>query len=554
MQLLSRTATRTTTRSSIAVQTPAGFNRLYWLTFGGFVLFYLSFSPLSVEGMGYMFALRASTGRLVSNLASWITLHPALEAFPRSAHGILESILEVPFVAASRVLFGPSEAWADRAMALEPVLAVSVIVSLTFVWVHRITGSLKWAAMLTGIAAFTTMLWPYAYIGMETSMSLFVFLAGFLALGPRQNVTRRVWIGFALSAGLALGLKVDGTVLIPAVVFLIGTFHQRQRAMGIAAKCVFRRTAWIVLIAAAIYAIAAISRGYSPAWSGGLTANIAGCRVPPLPALLNAFSFFFSANKGLLIYCPVTLLSLVWIPRAWRQDRLVTAFALLTLGGLVAGFAPLYIYADETWGPRYLLPAVAPLIVCLGLVARSTVFRLKKTIPMLVLASWGMFVSFLGIFFGYGGVHIVGTMLMGERSLTLERLQHDSELNPIRFNCRLLGLWARGGPHARDTTAIYWPPQSHVWSGGLEETGHIDIRPWAVPQPFLFRTGEHRNSGSALGLWLMCLASLTLGASTLAWVALKAFKETPTPGAGPPGAEQPGTARPATAPGQPEFC
>src|SRR5215470_7836084 len=124
MQLLSRTAAPTATRTSFEVQTPAGFTRLYWLTFGGFLLFYISLSPLSVERMGYMFALRASTGRLVSNLGSWITLRPALEAFPRSAHGILESILEVPFVAASRLLFGASEAWADRAMALEPVIAV----------------------------------------------------------------------------------------------------------------------------------------------------------------------------------------------------------------------------------------------------------------------------------------------------------------------------------------------------------------------------------------------------------------------------------------------
>src|SRR5262249_57067702 len=98
--------------------------------------------------------------------------------------------------------------------------------------------------------------------------------------------------------------------------------------MGIRPKRASRRPAWIVLIAAAIYAIAAVSRGYSPNWSGGLVANIAGHRVPPLQALLNAFSFFFSANKGLLIYCPIMLLSLVWIPISWRTCRLVPRFRL----------------------------------------------------------------------------------------------------------------------------------------------------------------------------------------------------------------------------------
>src|SRR5262249_14113281 len=164
----------------------------------------LSLSPLSVQDMGYMFAYRASTGRLVTNLGRWLTFRPATEPFPRGHHGILENILEVPFVATSRLLFGASEGWADRMMALEPVIAVSVIVSLIFVWVHRIAGSLKWAAVLTGVAAFTTMLWPYAYIGIETSLSLFLLLAAFLVLAPRQKITRALWIGFGLSAGLTV--------------------------------------------------------------------------------------------------------------------------------------------------------------------------------------------------------------------------------------------------------------------------------------------------------------------------------------------------------------
>src|SRR5262249_33305014 len=222
--------------------------------------------------------------------------------------------------------------------------------------------------------------------------------------------------------------------------------------------------------------------------------------------------------------------------------RLVTGFAVLTLGGLVAGFAPLFFFTEDSWGPRYLLPSVAPLIVCFALAVRSSEFRLRKIIPLLVLACWGAIVSFLGVFFNYDSIQVVAVSLMGQ-SLRLEQLQHDSEWNPIRFNSRLLGLWARGGPNAPDTAPIYWPPNSHIWGGPwpdlLPPPGKIDIRPWAVPQPFLFRTREDRKFGSGLGLWLMCLTSLILGASTLAWVALKAFKDTPISRAGPHGMEQP---------------
>src|SRR5262249_38322870 len=155
-------------------------------------------------------------------------------------------------------------------------------------------------------------------------------------------------------------------------------------------------------------------------------------------------------NKGLLMYCPVTLLCLVSIPKAWRQDPTVTGFAVLTLGSVVAGFAPFFFFTEETWGPRYLLPAVAPLIVCLALVVRSTALRWKKVIPLLVLASWGLFVSFLGIFFEYHSLHVVGITLM-PGAFTLEQIQNDVDWNPVRFHFKLLGLWMRGGPHAPAT-------------------------------------------------------------------------------------------------------
>src|SRR5262249_24220417 len=282
-----------------------------------------------------------------------------------------------------------------------------------------------WAATLTGIAAFTTMLWPYAYIGMETNQALFVFLAGFLALAPRPRITRRVWIGFAVSAGFAIGLKFSGMVLIPAVALLIFALHRRQLAMGVQPQRLLRRTLCIVLIAGALYGVAVFTALFSPLWAGDAIRTTEGWTVPPLQALLNAFSFFFSTNKGLLMYCPVTLLSLVWIPKAWREDPFVTGFAVLVLGGLVAGFAPMYFFTEETWGPRYLLTAVAPLIMLLGLVVRSAALRWNKTVPLLVLAFWGLFVSFLGIFFSYQHLYAAGVALMGP-SLTVERFQHDS--------------------------------------------------------------------------------------------------------------------------------
>src|SRR5207244_460538 len=75
--------------------------------------------------------------------------------------------------------------------------------------------------LLSLTAAFGTMLWPYAYLGMETKQSLFVMLAGYLGLA---NGKIRGWptlILFALVCGLALTMKATGIVMWPAFAYLI---------------------------------------------------------------------------------------------------------------------------------------------------------------------------------------------------------------------------------------------------------------------------------------------------------------------------------------------
>ena len=117
--------------------------------------------------------------------------------------------------------------WIDRAVSVEPVLLSALLITLIFVWSRRLTGSAGWAALLALGTAFATMIWPYAYIGLETTQSVFLLAAGWLAL---EEPSTRSWprtLAFAISAAIAVSAKSTGAFLVPAVLFLISRYFAR---------------------------------------------------------------------------------------------------------------------------------------------------------------------------------------------------------------------------------------------------------------------------------------------------------------------------------------
>src|SRR5215469_17503014 len=90
-------------------------------------------------------------------------------------HGVIELLFEIPFVLIGRA-FGGGSVWADRTLSLEFVLATAALVTLIFDWTWKITSNLAWSYLLSIAAGLCTMLWPYAYVGMETTQAFFLFL------------------------------------------------------------------------------------------------------------------------------------------------------------------------------------------------------------------------------------------------------------------------------------------------------------------------------------------------------------------------------------------
>jgi hypothetical protein len=489
--------------------------------FVGLALVYLSLSPLSLLGMGYVPLFFKVSNQIIDNLEHLLGITASFTPIGTTNHGLLEPIIEVPFIWIGRLLdgnnYGPNGG-PDTMLSVEPVLEVALICTVIFLWVRKITSSASWAYMLAMAAGFTTMLWAYAYISLETTQSLFLILSGYLVLADEKK-GRWKTVAVGVCCGIACSVKSSGIFLIPAIAFLVFEYSRDGRSIR------WRRLLLAGLICLAFLAGNRYSQMRQPGGYGlqlrPARALFYVSRTTPIMAILNVPSMFVSMNKGLLIYCPILLLSLAGLKVAYaRQPRLVI-FALLVLAGIVCGIGITFYWADECWGPRYLCASVAPLVVCLGAAKGHLEFNWRKQLALLGLMTWGLAVSALGGLFYYHALHVTA---MKAQPLTMEDILHQVEWNPIRFDCQLLRLWVENRILGRQVDQ-YWPPHGHDWVlHKPDPVTPVNLRPIAVPQGYIFQPRKHWASPRQGKIkWLVCCVLLVAGVTILIGVGRQSF-------------------------------
>lgn len=515
----------TTEPSSTTLSLPAGASwKLPLILFSALTLFYLAFTPATIEGMGYNGENLTAANQIVTNVFSLVR-HEPLVPVTWTRHGGAELVFELPFVLASRIIFGPSVKWAGRIMALQPILATSLLCVLLFVWARRLSGNWRTAYALSLVAAFSTFLWPYAYIGLETTQSVCLLAAAYLALG---RAARRAWpevILFALLFAFALSLKLTGLYLLPAIAYLAGCYFSATISGADT-----RRIGQIVTLAIIVSVIFGVNyylkSRYWSQFPGGSTEYFVNVLVDgPLTVMAQAFSFFGSANKSMLLFAPVVALSLIRLPQAYRTHSRLVIFALLVLFGLVGGYSLVKVWAEETWGPRYLHSAIMPMVLCLAVTKPfNERFGLKK---MGLAAALGLLVNLPGALVAYTALPLAATD--SSRS-TLTALQYDPAFNHVRFNYRLLGLWV-AAKFGGASQSVMWPPPPNWWfakpsDAAPEKT--VDLREYAAPQSAMLRAWTPAMSASPrqhLLLQLLLGLCFTLGAALFVWLAVLVRRE-----------------------------
>ena len=362
------------------------------LVFFGVFATYAALTPGALSGVGYNGEEMQTGDSMLEVTEARLSGRPV----PRmkwTRNGLLPVVLNVPFQVVGKEIVSE-----DFMLSFDPVLETALLISVLFLWLRKLTSP-GLAFFLAMAAAFGTMLWPYAYIGLETKQSLFLLLAGYLALGRAPVRSFGAALVFGLCCAFAIGSKSNGFMLLPAVAYLgYVEFRDRWRA-------------WLPLAVTALAVFGALLSGGAIAKSL-YWAQLGVSPVTKFRALMNdsvfqylggAIGLFGSPNKGLLLYAPLVVLGLCAIPAAWRAHREVTLFVLLALGGTVLGVSFMRHYADEVWGCRYLHSSVAPLVLLIG--ASRKQFCLRRDAVMVPLAVLGVVVSFLGAFYYYGNLH-----------------------------------------------------------------------------------------------------------------------------------------------------
>jgi hypothetical protein len=422
-------------------------------------------------------------------------------------HGALPVVLDLPFLKLGKVIGSP-----DFMLSLEPVLATVATLTILFLWLRKMCSA-GMSLLLTLTGAFGTMLWPYAYIGLETNQSLFLLLAGYFALADGKITSWTRALSFAVACGLAIALKSTGNLLLPAVGYLIYVQFRRDWRNRLP-----KLTA-ILFIISGLWLVGSFTRHlYWDPLGGDLATMERWWIKSPLQLFTNVIGVFGSPTKGLFLFAPILIAALYAVPQAFRSRRDTIVFAVL-ITACSAGFISFLIFpSDEVWGTRYMHLTIAPLLVCIG--AAWSRFHFRKHWPLIFLIAAGVVVSFLGAFAYYGERTNVSH---SARQNTMEWLTGDTAWNEIQFNGHLLRVWLRGGSSSvLWTPAHTWvwvqPPESPTWKT-------VDLTDFARPQSFLLEYWKKPLEGSQKILFRILFCSLILGPLLLIWVILQTAKD-----------------------------
>lgn len=385
--------------------------------------------------------------------------------------------------------------------SVEPVLLTSSIVLFVFLIIRRVTGDQRRAFLFSVAAGFTTMLWPYAYIGLEVQQSFFVMLTAYLVFRKKEEGSWGDLVLISISVAMALSVKW-GCFLAPGLAYLLFQFTKRgERSAD--RKLVVRK----ILLAFGILLLFYTGHGFirQLAWPGASRMYVPGFIVQDLVSyFMNAAALIGSPNKGIIAFAPIVLLGFLWRPDSGSPGRPIFVFAVLVTAGLVLGLSFSTTWADELWGPRYLHASVAPWVMSMA-VSRQATLKSRQEVPAIALAVvLGLGVSFLGAFFSYSALHAAA---VDTHEAQLETIQSNPAWNHVRFNARLMRIWIN--PRA----GRFWVPPRQ-WYFDPPVRGYVlrevNLGIYADPQPALVRAW-----GTNWGQWTSLMVSLFTGLSLL---------------------------------------
>lgn len=392
---------------------------------------------------------RREVAVVVEDGAPVAALRPGRDGGRYSPYGVLPSLLAVPLHLLGSLVApaGPPADYATRfaVTALNGPLTAATAALLAW-WAMQLGATGAWATTLALLYALATMAWPYARTFFsEPLAALLILLAA-----ERADAARRLpagtpaqWRALLLS-GLAGGLVLPTRIAAGVTLPVIGLYALWVAWKGWGAAAPGTGARW----SSFAWPIAAWVSGLLPGLALLLWYNLARFGTPiasgyasegnlfTTPLLEGLYGLLFSPGKSVFLYAPALLLALPGGLMLWRRGA--RAPVILT-GGLFLSHLVLYARWGEwhgggVWGPRFLLPVVAPLLALAAGIGAPGAARWRLAAVALVGLA-GLAGNLGGVLFNFSTYVVLAP---------LHERVHTISGSPLLAHWRLLGeRWSR---------------------------------------------------------------------------------------------------------------
>ncbi|MEI8166295.1 MAG: hypothetical protein WCG26_07945 [Chloroflexales bacterium] len=467
-----------------------------FLLLSGFYLLTLSGHTYSPDEETMLAVTRSLLARgavtvVVADDAPVSALRPGRAGGRYSPYGVLPSLLALPLHVLGSLLGGADPAACDYASRLAvtalngPITAAAAAVLAA--WAMALGASRPWATALALLYGLATFAWPYARTFFsEPLAALLILVAAYAAYRAEGQTANQGAIGYRLAAsgyalrplvisGLAAGLllttRIAAGVALPVLgLYVLWLGWRAWRRTGSLKLFSLYPTFFILGLAPGLALLLwyNLARFGTPMASG--YASEAGLFTTPLAEGL--YGLLLSPGKSVLLFAPPLLLALPGALALWRRGH---GGVVLLGAGLFLSHLLLYATWGEwqgggVWGPRFLLPVVAPLLVLgagLWPLATKAPQRAAQTVAILVLGLAGFLGNLGGVLLHFGTYvvaptpadklySLAGSPLVGHWLTLAERWGRAVAPSPV---CRLGdGLYATedagGAPLPRRTGAV----------------------------------------------------------------------------------------------------
>jgi hypothetical protein len=238
---------------------------------------------------------------------------------------------------------------------LNAAVLMAATAALLFICAVILFGDTRRAAGLTVAYGLTTLAFPYARIGMEPPLVFWTMAAVTCAILAR----RRPGLWWPLLVGVSTGVAsatrtpVAPVFVLPVVLYAI---LQRRERTGLRTFCVL----------APFVAGNLVEVAYNVARCSKLVCGVQYVNTAQAPAYQGFLGFLLSPGKSVFVTSPILVLAVVGIVSAWRRARPEALLVLGLFAIVLAGTSKLTFWADEIFGPRYLLFVIAPATLMIG--------------------------------------------------------------------------------------------------------------------------------------------------------------------------------------------